>query len=93
MNLPEETRIWIKHYRYVLNLDKSYNDILKLLPAKKIKELELQPHLRGGKTEAIVILPDGNKVKGEAICSMKDSFNRKIGRDVAVGRALKKLLF
>lgn len=46
---------------------------------------------RGGKTVAKIILPDGSEITGEARCSDRDNYSKKIGRDIALGRALKSL--
>lgn len=46
---------------------------------------------RGGQTECIIILPDGTEIKGKARCSKKDNYCKRIGRDIAFGRALKAL--
>lgn len=45
---------------------------------------------RGGRTIATITLPDGSTLEGIAECSPTEPFNRKIGRDIATGRALKK---
>ena len=45
----------------------------------------------GGKTVVTVTTPSGDVVVGESICHKKDLFNKKIGRQIAIGRALKKL--
>jgi hypothetical protein len=46
----------------------------------------------GGHTKIEVTTPDmATTVIGEAKCSDKDSFNRRIGNRVALGRALEKL--
>ena len=34
----------------------------------------------------------GVVLKGTAICSIKDQFDRKLGRTIAIGRALKELV-
>lgn len=45
----------------------------------------------GGETKVEVTSPDGRKASAFAVCSDKDNFNRKIGLNIAVGRALSKL--
>lgn len=50
---------------------------------------ELQP--RGGHTIAKVVLADGSEIVGEAHCSARDNYSKKIGRDIALGRALAAL--
>lgn len=50
------------------------------------------PAAKGGETEARVFGPDDSLVAiGVATCHERDNFNRRIGRDVALGRALKRL--
>ena len=44
---------------------------------------------KGGKTVVEVRTPDGKEIKGEAICSSKDNYSKKIGVRIALGRALK----
>lgn len=47
---------------------------------------------KGGETEAKVYGPDDAVVAiGVATCHERDNFNRRIGRDIALGRALKRL--
>lgn len=47
---------------------------------------------KGGLTEIEITTPDKSlTVKGTAKCSDDDCFSRKIGNDVALGRALKQL--
>ena len=44
---------------------------------------------RGGQTECIVTFPDGTEDRGQARCSKRDNYSKRIGRDIALGRALK----
>lgn len=47
---------------------------------------------RGGKTVAYVIdKKTGMITKGEAVCSKKDIYSKKLGRIIATGRLFKKL--
>ncbi len=48
---------------------------------------------RGGQTHVIIMGEDGETelAYGHAWCSPKDNYNKKIGRTIAVGRALKFL--
>ena len=46
----------------------------------------------GGYTKIEVTTPDQSiTVAGEAHCSTKDNFNRRVGNSIALGRALSKL--
>jgi hypothetical protein len=46
---------------------------------------------RGGKTTIELTTPEGKTSKGIAICSEKDNFCRRIGNQVALGRAFENL--
>jgi hypothetical protein len=47
---------------------------------------------RGGFTAIELTTPDGKtSVAATAECSLKETFNRKIGNNIALGRAIKKL--
>ena len=47
---------------------------------------------KGGYTKIQITTPDlCTTVIGEAVCHEKDHFNRKIGNQIALGRALKEL--
>lgn len=54
-------------------------------------EAGLQPAPRGGTTACEITMPDGHTTWGVAECSERDNYCKKIGRDIALGRALKKL--
>lgn len=46
---------------------------------------------KGGLTEVSVISPEGETGSGWAECSKKDVYNRKLGVQIALGRALKSI--
>lgn len=47
---------------------------------------------KGGVTVIEVTTPDGKTtVKGMAECSIKDSWNRKMGNKIALGRAMEQI--
>ena len=48
---------------------------------------EISSH--GGKTTCSLTFPDGGTIWGVAECSNRDPYSKKIGRDIALGRALK----
>lgn len=48
-------------------------------------------HPKGGETIVQISLPDGRYLEGVAKCSLSDSYNRKVGVNIALGRALKNL--
>ena len=46
---------------------------------------------RGGKTTIEVTDPQGQSASGSSVCSIEDSYNRKVGNAIALGRALQNL--
>ena len=49
-------------------------------------------HARGGSTTIELITPDKMiTVTGKSICCLEDNYNRKVGADIALGRAIKEL--
>lgn len=49
------------------------------------------PVPRGGLTHIEITLPNGENVVGEAKCAEIDNYNKKIGVQIALGRALKNV--
>lgn len=49
---------------------------------------DVLPH--GGRTTCKLTFPDGTEIWGVAECSGRDQYNKKIGRDISLGRALKQ---
>lgn len=46
----------------------------------------------GGSTTIEITTPDQSQtVIGKSVCSLKDNFNRRIGNEIALGRALEQL--
>ena len=45
----------------------------------------------GGATKVEITTPDGKNLVGEAFCSKKDNYNKKVGAAIAIGRALKNV--
>jgi len=46
---------------------------------------------RGGETIAYILNDKGKRISGHAYCSVKDTYNKKLGRTIATGRLLKSL--
>ena len=47
---------------------------------------------KGGTTTIEITTPDKqHNVFGKAICSLEDNFNRRVGNEIALGRAIEKL--
>ena len=82
--LPEGYRMYITHYRrfpetetYMTRFDASTEGFE-------------QPLHTGGATEASIVNEEGEIVAmGLSLCSERENFNKKIGRDIAKGRAFK----
>jgi hypothetical protein len=65
---------------------REYNDVVKIGGITK----QLSP--RGGLTKIEITTPDERiTATGTSICSKEDSFNRRVGNQIALGRALKDL--
>lgn len=63
-----------------------------LATKKTIKQNGLTPHPRGGITAVTIAHEErGIIVQGLARCSERDNYSRKLGRNIALGRALKQL--
>lgn len=50
---------------------------------------EISP--QGGMTFCTITLTDGTEAHGRAECSVRDNYSKRIGRDIALGRALVNL--
>ena len=46
---------------------------------------------KGGRTDVEIISPNGAAFHGNAVCSESDSFNRRLGLQIALGRAVKQM--
>ena len=85
------SRIYYKHYRYKHNMPVSVHDVgLRHYTQGKTK---WQPACRGGKTECHLVLDNDTEIVGVAECSPKDAFVYKVGRDISLGRAMKKFCY
>lgn len=57
----------------------------------RFNHIRIDDSPRGGATFCSVLDADDHVVaRGSAFCNAKDNFNKRIGRDIALGRALKK---
>lgn len=96
--IPAGLKAKVVHRRYV------EGNSLALFTDQEIRSDGMKRRPKGGLTEAFIVdekgdpLVVGTKENGEpdvaegiALCSLADNYNRRIGRDIAVGRALKKL--
>lgn len=60
-------------------------------PLRRHEKRSWIPSCKGGYTVATIELSDGRRFVGEANCSLKENYNRKKGRNIALGRALKQI--
>lgn len=67
-------------------LQRKWHDYL--FPQREIPGPDRAP--RGGLHIVEVTTPDGQELRGEAICALSDPFNRRQGLQMALGRALSK---
>ena len=80
----EGWNVEIHHKRNtVYKLDENRSQFNSTLAQKEVSP-------KGGYTAAF-LEKDGMRFVGEAVCSKQDNYNRKIGAQIALGRALKKI--
>jgi hypothetical protein len=61
-------------------------------PIKKISGIVHEISNNGGSTTIEITTPDQSQtVIGKSVCSLKDNFNRRVGNEIALGRALEQL--
>jgi hypothetical protein len=80
--VPPGARVSYRHYRYIPVKD---GRLLIRYMRNDLHPSDVLP--RGGKTECTVMV-GGEYYRGEANCSMSDTFSYKVGRDLALYRAL-----
>ena len=86
--MDNQTTVRMRHLRYS---GKPYDGTL-LLTSWELRKLGCEISPRGGITEVALMTSDGLEAAGHALCSRRDNFSRRIGRDIATGRAWKALL-
>lgn len=86
--LPEGANVRISHRRPAAGLETLGVAAEATLGA--LRQQGLRPHVQGGRTVARIELPDGRMFTGEAVCRPDENFNKKLGRLIATGRALKE---
>lgn len=79
-------KIRVTNYR-LLKGDKNLHTI------KEIRNNKLQDSIfsKGGKVTLELTTNNGCDLYAEAVCSKRDSFNRKVGISIAIGRLFKQL--
>lgn len=101
MNLPTVSelrrggcKVWVTHKRYY---DKDRPKLLNKSDANHLIYCDLSLCIKnnklllakGGLTEVRIDLPNGDTLTGKAQCSLKDAYNKKLGLQIALGRALR----
>ena len=73
---------------YPRNIVEAMRKSLPLMTRYQLQESGMVPLTKGGKT-IVTLIRDGNVVgRGEATCRNDENFNKKLGRTIAIGRAL-----
>jgi len=80
--LPDNATVKYQHYR----LTPDHN----LMPAHLCRALRLPMRSQGGLTIATLAW-EGHIIVAQAECNDRDNFSKSIGRNIARGRAIKKL--
>lgn len=83
--IPEGIKPYVTHFR-------RFPDTDYYMTKFDGSDLGTPPEAKGGITEVVLLDKEGNIASiGISRCSERDPFNKKIGRDIALGRALKYL--
>ncbi len=84
-------KIIYEHYRYPKtysqNGDDDYHPYFIYRYKRNFKPFN--PSGKGGMTICCIVLSNGDEYVGYARCNLADNFNYKLGRRIALGRALK----
>ena|ERR1017187_428271 len=82
-----KAKVRVTHYRAF------QNSLDPLLTLKQIRNLKIQDKIaaKGGKTVIEMTTKDGQEFKAEAKCNPKDTFNRKLALQIALGRITKDM--
>lgn len=81
----------LRYYRSVTNpvVVETYEAISGRSAAQEgFLQSNAMPH--GGVTIVTVTTPDGKSYDETAFCSQKDAYNKKLGREIALGRLFKR---
>jgi len=95
--LPEGSQVYLVYFRVPQNPNvpitkQKGQPRPEQLRAYKRGNAWFEPAPRGGKAVAVIKLPDGAVINGESFCSLTEIFSYKIGRAIALGRAIKQYL-
>ena len=78
MEVEYKKKTYQVKYKHIRMLEEDGSEHGKILPT-------------GGQTIAYIELEDGKQIKGYADCSIKDTYNKKLGRIISTGRLKKEL--
>jgi nucleoid-associated protein YgaU len=76
----------VSEYRHEQEFVTRANSIILNPALGHFKMPPLSP--RGGVTEVLIVTPKGQVLRDTVVCSRKDNYNRKIGNEIAIHRAL-----
>jgi hypothetical protein len=76
-------KVRVLHCRLYKGVELSYSDLLSVYRTS----IKPKPDAKGGSTQVIIDSPDGKHFIGEAICSKKENYNKKMGVRIALGRS------
>lgn len=79
----EDVKVYVSHLRV------SEGSFGELWTSHELRKLGLKPKAKGGLTLVQLEYGDGRTFRGSARCSPRDNYCKAIGRDIAIGRALK----
>ena len=81
-------KVKVLHFRYPTK----NSDLVPIrdmqIETEKGWKYQFNPEERGGKTEIFITTKDGKELHGEALCSKKENFSRKLGLRISLARAL-----
>lgn len=96
MESVEIEQVYTEYYR----LPEQFNKVTSLTEEAIINLVEryyrtkpntFTPSVKGGATRVVVKFSNGREVIGYSTCSVKDNFSYKLGRQIALGRALSSI--
>lgn len=62
-----------------------------MLTVRELRANGVEPSPKGGLTVVQIFREDTLIAQGEAWCSLKDNYSRRLGRTIATGRAVKRI--
>ena len=91
--LRKNHTVYVTHRRLYKN---EFGGLTEPLTTKEFQQKKfycnppsVKPYEKGGRTEVELVTDDGSKFCGVAFCSISDSFNRKVGLEIALDRCLR----